>query len=83
MHIIRMHRIGFGMIKVNIEKLLKSRNRDIHWLREESGISIYRINNLMGSDAKFIKYKEIAVLCNIFECDANTLLVEDKTQKER
>lgn len=67
--------------KLNIKKLLEKNNKDINWLNKQTGITKNRLYNLATNRIVFIKFEEIEILCNIFSCDVNTLLIEEKNQR--
>ena len=65
-------------MRINIENILKSQNKTMYWLAEETGISYPTIYNLSKNKTESIKFEIIEKICKALECG-----IEDIFKLER
>lgn len=67
------------MVILNVEKLLKDKNKSKEWLCNQMDISHYNLNKSLKGTAKSISYKYIEGFCKALECTPNELMtiIED------
>ena len=65
------------MVKLNVKKLLKEKNKTKYWLfnmlNNVGNISYTNFNNLVENKTGSIKYSNIDKLCKILDCTPNDL----------
>lgn len=65
------------MVKLNVKKLLKEKNKTKYWLfnmlNNVGTISYTNFNNLVENKTSSIKYSNIEKLCKILDCSPNDL----------
>lgn len=71
------------MIILNVEKLLKSKNKTKEWLCNEMDISHYNLNKAIKEGKKSISYKYLEGFCKALNCSFDELLtiVDDEDNK--
>ncbi len=62
------------MIKLNVEKILKSKCKTKEWLCNEMDISHYNLNKAINGNAKSISYKYLEGFCEALNCTFDELL---------
>lgn len=66
-----------SMIKLNVEEVLKKKNKTKYWLFNElnniAPISYTNFHNMIANKTKSIKYENLEKLCKILECEPNDL----------
>lgn len=63
------------MVKVNILPHLERLGKTKYWLYKQLGMSYRNFNNMITNETKSIRYENLELLCNIFECAPNDLFV--------
>ena len=68
------------MVILNVEKMLKEKNKSKEWLCNNMDISHYNLNKALKGAAKSISYKYIEGFCKYLECTPSQLMTikEDK-----
>ncbi len=61
------------MVKLRVLDLLKEKKRTKYWLYMQLGMSYQNFSKMVNNQTRSIRYDNIEVLCNIFECDPNDL----------
>lgn len=71
------------MIILNVEKLLKARNKTKEWLCNEMDISHYNLNKAIKEGKKSISYKYLEGFCKALNCTFDELLtiIDDEDNK--
>ena len=62
------------MVILNVEKLLKKKNKSKEWLCNQMDISHYNLNKSIKGVAKSISYKYIEGFCEYLECTPSELM---------
>ena len=62
------------MVILNVEKLLKKKNKSKEWLCNQMDISHYNLNKSIKGVAKSISYKYIEGFCKYLECTPSELM---------
>lgn len=62
------------MIVLNVEKILKEKNKSKEWLCNEMDISHYNLNKAIKGNAKSISYKYLEGFCRALDCTFDELL---------
>ena len=72
------------MIVLNVEKLLKQKNKSKEWLCNQMDISHYNLNKSLKGIAKSISYKYIEGFCKYLECTPSELMtiVDDNIENK-
>ncbi len=70
------------MIILNVEELLKQKNKSKEWLCNQMDISHYNLNKSLKGFAKSISYKYIEGFCKYLECTPSELMtiIDDKNK---
>lgn len=63
------------MIKLNIIRLLKRKNKSKYWLYKQLGMSHNNFNRMINNQTKSIRFENIKNLCIILECTPNDLFL--------
>lgn len=73
------------MIKLNVEKILKSQNKTKEWLCDQMDISHYNLNKAIKGNAKSISYKYLQGFCRALNCSFDELLsiVDNEEEQEK
>ncbi len=61
------------MIKLRVLDILKQKNKTKYWLYKQLGMSYQNFNKMVNNETKSIKYENIEIMCNLFECTPNDL----------
>ncbi len=70
------------MVILNVEKLLKDKNKSKEWLCNQMDISHYNLNKSLKGTAKSISYKYIEGFCKALECTPNELMTIIKDEEK-
>jgi DNA-binding Xre family transcriptional regulator len=62
------------MVYLNIEAILKEKGKSKYWFMKEMGNSYTNLNKLYKSSVKQIRFSTLERLCEVLDCDFNTLL---------
>ena len=63
------------MIKLDVLNLLEKKGKTKYWLYKQLGMSYQNFNKMVNNETKSIRYDNIEVLCQLFECTPNELFV--------
>lgn len=66
---------------VNIDKLLKDRDKTRYWLSKQIGITYPNIKKLADNNTESIKFKILEDICNVLNCKLDELLILEKGLK--
>lgn len=66
------------MVYLNIEQLLKKKNKTKYWLVNKMESDYQTINAMINNETKGIKFVTIEKLCTILECTPNELIIIKK-----
>lgn len=71
------------MIKLNVMNMLEKTGKTKYWLSKQLGMSYQNFTKMVENKTKSIQYKNIEILCQLFECTPNDLFVfeDDFTDK--
>ena len=59
---------------INIENVLKSQNKSMYWLAEQTGISYPTIFNLSKNKTESIKFDILEKICFALQCTPNDII---------
>lgn len=65
-------------MQVEIDKILKERNKTRYWLSKETGITYTNISNLANNKTSSIKFEVLESICEALECSPNDILILKK-----
>ncbi len=66
------------MIKVNIENLLKKKNKSKYWLCNKMNITNHNLNRIILGQTKSISFKYIEGFCRYLDCTPADLFTIEK-----
>ena len=69
------------MIKLRVLDILKQKNKTKYWLYKQLGMSYQNFNKMVNNETKSIKYENIEIMCNLFECTPNDLFIKKEPEK--
>lgn len=71
------------MIKLNVEKILKSQGKTKEWLCYKMDISHYNLNRAINGKTQSISYKYLQGFCKALNCSFDELMsiVDDEESK--
>ena len=71
------------MIKLNVEKILKSQGKTKEWLCDKMDISHYNLNRAINGKTQSISYKYLQGFCKALNCSFDELMtiVDDEESK--
>ncbi len=58
---------------INIENLLKEKNKTMYWLAETTGVSYPTIYNLTTNKTSSVRFDIIKKICDALECTPNDI----------
>ena len=61
------------MIKLKVLELLDKNKKTKYWLYKQMGMSYQNFNKMINNQTKSIRYENIQVLCELFNCTPNDL----------
>ncbi len=61
------------MIRLRALELLDKNGKTKYWLYKQMGMSYQNFNKMINNQTKSIRYENIEVLCDIFDCTPNDL----------
>jgi len=64
-------------MKVNIDELLKQKNKTRYWLAKQIGVTYPTIKTLCDNKTEGTKFKTIEDICRTLECTPNDILLLD------
>ena len=70
------------MVKLNVLELLEQHGKSKYWLFKQLGMSYTNFNKMIHNETKSIKYEMIDILCGIFDCTPNELLIYDRDKEQ-
>ena len=72
-----------GMIRVQIDRLLKARGRTFYWLAKETGVSHTTLWRLKKDKAQGITFNTLEKICEALKCQPGDVLktVRDRNSK--
>lgn len=62
------------MLKFNIEKLLKEKNKSKYWLCQNMNITNRNLNRIISGETTSISFKYIEDLCKYLNCTISELI---------
>lgn len=62
-------------MKVNIDNLLKHKNKTRYWLAKQIGIAYPNLMKLANNETTSVKFEIIEQICSVLECTPNDLLI--------
>jgi len=65
---------GGELMKVNIDELLKQKNKTRYWLAKQIGVSYPTIKTLCDNKTEGTKFQTIENICRTLECTPNDIL---------
>ena len=72
------------MIRVEIDKLLKQRNRSFYWLAKQTGVSHTTLWRLKKDKAQGITFNTLERICQTLKCQPGDVLkVRRETEKKK
>lgn len=66
------------MIVVNVEKLLKKRNKTKYWLCQNMNITYKNLNRIIYGETKSISFKYLEDFCKYLDCSIDDLIKIEK-----
>lgn len=66
------------MIRFNIEKLLKEKNKSKYWLCQNMNITSRNLNRVIHGETSSISFKYLEELCKYLDCSLEDLMEIDK-----
>lgn len=66
------------MIVVNVEKLLKKRNKTKYWLCQNMNITYKNLNRIIYGETKSISFKYLEDFCKLLDCSIDDLIKIEK-----
>ena len=60
-------------IKINLDQILKDRNKTAYWLSKETGLSQQNIGLLKNGKTKSIRFESIVKICTALNCEVGDL----------
>ena len=66
------------MIVVNVEKLLKKKNKTKYWLCQNMNITYKNLNRIIYGETKSISFKYLEDFCKYLDCSVDDLIKIDK-----
>lgn len=66
------------MIVVNVEKLLKKRNKTKYWLCQNMNITYKYLNRIIYGETKSISFKYLEDFCKLLDCSIEDLIKIEK-----
>ncbi len=61
------------MIRLRVLDILKENNKTKYWLYKQMGMSYQNFNKMVSNETKSIRYENIEIMCNLFECSPSDL----------
>ncbi|MCM1114214.1 MAG: helix-turn-helix transcriptional regulator [Clostridium sp.] len=61
------------MIRLRALDILKEQGRTKYWLYKQLGMSYQNFNKMVSNETKSIRYENIEIMCNLFNCSPNDL----------
>lgn len=61
------------LIRLRVLDILKEKNKTKYWLYKQMGMSYQNFNKMVNNETKSIRYENIEIMCNLFECSPNNL----------
>lgn len=65
-------------MKVEIDKILKEKNKTRYWLSKETGVTYTNISNLANNKTSSIKFEVLESICIALECMPSDVLILEK-----
>jgi putative transcriptional regulator len=66
-------------MKINLDAVLKSKNKTRYWLAKETGITYQNIDNLAKNKTTGVKFNILEKICIALDCTPNDIFdVENK-----
>lgn len=66
------------MIRFNVEKLLKKKNKSKYWLCQNMNITSRNLNRVIHGETSSISFRYLEELCDYLDCDLDELMEIDK-----
>jgi len=61
------------LVKLRVLDLLKENNKTKYWLYKQMGMSYQNFNKMVNNETKSIRYENIEIMCNLFDCTPDKL----------
>ena len=65
-------------MKVEIDKILKEKNKTRYWLSKQTGITYTNISNLANNKTSAIKFEILESICEALDCTPCDILILEK-----
>ena len=62
------------MVYINIEQLLKKKNKSKYWLCQKMDITLHNLNRIIRNETSSISFRYIEDFCKYLECTPNDLI---------
>lgn len=66
------------MIVVNVERLLKKKNKTKYWLCQNMNITYKNLNRIIYGETKSISFKYLEDFCKYLDCSIDDLIKIEK-----
>ena len=66
------------MIVINVEKLLKKKNKPKYWLCQNMNITYKNLNRIIYGETKSISFKYLEDFCKYLDCSVEDLIEIEK-----
>lgn len=70
------------MIRLRVMELLKAKNKTRYWLSKQLGMNYQNLDKMVYNQTNSIQFKNIELLCQLFECMPNDLFEMDSNLPE-
>lgn len=67
---------------INIDALLKEKDKSRYWLAKEVGITYPNLMRLANNETNSIKFEWIEKICLVLECSPSDLFILEKPQTD-
>lgn len=71
------------MLKLQIDKILKSKGQSQYWLSKQTGISPNNIGKICNGETNTIRFETIEKICKALNCSINDIFDTDDPQMRR
>lgn len=71
------------MLKLQIDKLLKNKDKTPYWLSKQTGISPNNIAKMCNGETSTIRFDTIEKICKSLDCSINDLFITNDPQLKR
>ena len=61
------------MVTLRALELLEKNNKTKYWLYKQLGMSYQNFSKMINNETKSIRYENIGIMCELFQCTPNDL----------